>query len=249
MAPQTSWATSGAPNAPRVGLRSCLWRQQQGAGGPRVGAIPSPARLRHDARRCAGHRGVHAAPQDLWDHPRRPPVCSGRWRDPEDAAPEKRGLGTTGSQHLRERVRSTTRCSSASSCRERTPCAQEAFARASPRSVFATEACHRWRRAGPVWRGGVCVPGYLPLSLGAPRARRRSEADRAPHARSARPVARVLRTKGCGRRGTGRTPCKGRCATRPGADAGHRRPAVSGHWLRACARYPRRWWDTQTASV
>ena len=241
MAPQTSWATSGcAQRSPRRPRGICLWRQQQGTGGPRVGALPSPARLRHDARRCAGHRGVHAAPQDLWGHPRRPPVCSGRWRDPEDAAPEKRGLGTTGSQPPGSVYAARPAAPAPLPARERTPGAQEAFARASPRSVFETEACHRWRRAGPVWLAGVCVPGYLPLSLGAPRARR-SEVDRAPQARSARPVARVLRTTGCRRRGTGRTPCKGRCATRPGADA--------GHWLRACARYPRRWWDTQTASV
>ena len=99
MAPQTSWATSGEPNAPRVASGRVSGVSSK-ARGTRVGAIPSHARLRHDARRCAGHRGVHAAPQDLCGHPRRPPVCSGRWRDPEDAAPEKRGLGTTRSQHL-----------------------------------------------------------------------------------------------------------------------------------------------------
>ena len=67
-----------------------------------------------------------------------------------------------------------TLCSSASSFRERTPYAQEAFERASPRSVFEKEACHRWRRASPVWLAVVFVHGYLPLSLGAPRARRQS---------------------------------------------------------------------------
>jgi len=53
MAPQTSWATSGcAQRSPRwpqvVSLASAARRWR-----PRVVALPSPARLRHDARRCA----------------------------------------------------------------------------------------------------------------------------------------------------------------------------------------------------
>jgi hypothetical protein len=62
-----------------------------------VGAIPCQTAAQ--VRRCAGHRGVHAAPQALYGTPRLPAVYSGRWRAPENAAPSKRGLGTTGSQH------------------------------------------------------------------------------------------------------------------------------------------------------
>jgi hypothetical protein len=78
-------ASGGVSGVSRKALDDLVW-------------LPSHARMRHDARRCAGHRGVHAAPQALWGLPRRPPVCAGRWRAPEDAAPEKRGLGTPGLQ-------------------------------------------------------------------------------------------------------------------------------------------------------
>jgi hypothetical protein len=62
-----------------------------------------------------------------------------------------------------------------------------------------------WSRVAR-WRVRAWIPAVV--SRGGSRSAA-VRVDRAPHARSARPVAWGLRTTGCGRRGTGRTPCKG----------------------------------------